>query len=48
MTSCINLVDKGGLEVVGFADDLIIMVRGKDIATLSSYIQIALDMTERW
>ena len=35
-------------EVVGYADYLVFMVRGKDDRTVSEWIQIALDMTDRW
>lgn len=37
-----------GFEVVGFADDVVITVRGKDEAAVSSRMQIAFDLTERW
>jgi ribonuclease HI len=42
-----NLEDRG-YEVIGFADDLVIIVRGKDDSLLSDRIQSALNYATNW
>jgi hypothetical protein len=41
-------LDKLGYEVLGFADDLVVMVRGKDDKTISNRLQNALQYINNW
>ena len=40
-----NKLSQLGYEVIGYADDIVLIVRGKDDATLSSRMQAALNAT---
>ena len=40
-------LESNGFESVGYADDLVIMIRGKDDRTISERMQMALDMADR-
>jgi Reverse transcriptase (RNA-dependent DNA polymerase) len=39
---------KQGFEVIGFADDLVIMIRGNDDSILSNRLQSALNLVMKW
>jgi hypothetical protein len=41
-------LEQQGFETIGFADDLVIMVRGKDDKTISRRLQTALNITWEW
>ena len=41
-------LSKQGFEVVGFADDVVILVRGKFDSTISNRMQVALNYTLNW
>jgi ribonuclease HI len=41
-------LEQQGFETIGFADDLVIMVRGKDDRTISRRLQTALNITWDW
>jgi hypothetical protein len=41
-------LDKEGFEIVGYADDLVIIVRGKDDRTISERMQEAINSTANW
>jgi ribonuclease HI len=44
----LNLLESEGFEVIGYADDIVLMVRGKVESTISSRIQAALNLTWNW
>ena len=41
----VKLNDEEGFTTYGYADDIVIMIRGKDGSILSSLLQKALDIT---
>jgi ribonuclease HI len=44
----LQILENQGFEVVGFADDLVIIVRGKHDETISDRMQLALNLTSNW
>lgn len=44
----LNKLTDDGFEVIGFADDLVILVRGKFDLTISERMQHALNLTSQW
>lgn len=44
----LDLLTKAGFEVQGYADDLVIVIRGKYGAVISDRVQLALDMVTSW
>lgn len=44
----LQMLDTEGFEVVGYADDLVIIVRGKDDQTISERMQMAMNLTANW
>ena len=48
MDDLIKKLEDAGFEVIGYADDIAIIVRGKDDSTISSRMQEALNMIWNW
>ncbi|CAA9998748.1 unnamed protein product [Nesidiocoris tenuis] len=44
----LTLLVEQGFEVVGYADDLAVIIRGRFDSTLSERVQVGLDLIQRW
>jgi hypothetical protein len=48
MDGLLTSLEQQGFETIGFADDLVIMVRGKHNKTISRRLQTSLNITWDW
>lgn len=48
MDELLSILHREGFEVIGYADDLTVICRGKFLSTLCERTQRALNLIERW